>query len=1630
MNPTKIDEILEQSNNQPEPGSISNVWKENCKYKNLSLYLRLISVQNIQTLKYIYKIGSHQKQINHTNPITKENQKHTGNYRPQTSLKTETSEMLKHRTHTLKRKYHEIPYFQETKQREEKIKKQKKKLITKKQNFIQLNNTQNAEETWKESIFTQVIPLAKTILSDTMPNQLPSTNNNKIILTTKLNNLLITYEKCTTTFSPKTEPFHINEAIHQHLILMALNCPNDYRPPWYKEHSVIIKMITRVLEIFRDKQPKGRRKCFRWKSYDNAHNLGLLLILAHKGINLTPNKAVGNITKILKYSESRIWLEEPPKTAVIYYAFSTKTKAEYVGQSTMFKIRKHRETWEAKVYQSTQEQKVKYKKKTSKLQRIMAATDYRSWYHWPIRILGSDIETKTILENEKQIIQWIRPSANAIRRHKRLNPTWTLNNDAPTHKSKKNKCIHHKRTHKLCQICTNNPDEPTLYTVKVISGKNKQISGPSLNSLLENFKTNDTLEITKQNLKYDLTNYHTLNKRYGRSLIYYTNNNTIKNLCHNIATAKSLSILIKLKDQNELIKKTDAQIITLCNSGRKWSKQLKHSSIEGIVDLWTRINLIKDIHTKEKGKRKIRTAIAEKINIINLPYNNLTIPYLLHTSKNSLEQAATLLIQALGPPSIKNHLAQDVKVIFKNRKSIAGLLTNNRNIQLDMEIPPKCLGTPYCNGNNHYSQKLHKRNKYTKILEDINANMIPEPSTNTVKDDIYKMLANVAKATLFLNIHIELEDSTGNSKAKEIPPSKKYSLAQHIPIWTTRNKKAYYPTYFINYKRTAHLWKLFCNVNLKQEKDLLLSFTKHLSQINKNQINETRKTWMLPLHLLKTISQSLKCTHERFTSALTKHLEFPQYNSIFESDKQLNTLGPALSMQWINNGFAYPPHYDTILIKTILHAIASLLMHETNTAILLPIYKNTDKAKNATHRSQYNSLLKHPYILPIIHWKENALQLSSNNYERRLKSLKNQNVLFWVAKHFPDSSTLRKIKRMMKDHHNPCPKIYMEKTPITQSATTRNTTLLEEYLKKFRLLPVEPKLQKTSIPPELNISKYDLMNTLNNARQDTRNLMSHLEKIVEKLEPKKLHPRSITDNDIKKIKDTTPKGAIIMIHDKNPGELTEECPLRYYYRMKKEIYDKARTLKHNDLKTDTDKKPYVFEEINSTKKELTLKLRLIYEINGLNLLAKWQTGEIPKAYCNVKDKDNNKSRLISASNRCPGRKLLQLTGKALSFLLKNLPTYITHFTLHTLKFLKENIHEISRKLKNCYKPDTNLIVIQSDVEEMFTNLDHHEIKKAIKWLCNFYHNRIKSKIYTTRSSYQNCIYIQKHQPYECTWQKRTSKEWIALTLDDIVNITTYDLDNSYTSTGLNIFKQIRGAPIGGFLSTNYANIKCALDEWNFCKRMRKHPELKTISFGALRQVDDLMAWAAYKPTKPETKILAEKLLKDLTSPQTYTGGLSLKIQEPISADSTKQKNKFTGSIVNTTIKKSPNITITPLNKNWNHIVENGIRKYKIYPMWQSYIPHHIKSGFIYGMILRIIRSSTKTKAAEEAALRFLFELHHIGYPKRVITRTLKSHIKRLTITNDKNKQYLKTLANILQQYVNNQNLKPTNLVIR
>src|ERR1700722_10762216 len=152
-----------------------------------------------------------------------------------------------------------------------------------------------------------------------------------------------------------------------------------------------------------------------------------------------------------------------------------------------------------------------------------------------------------------------------------------------------------------------------------------------------------------------------------------------------------------------------------------------------------------------------------------------------------------------------------------------------------------------------------------------------------------------------------------------------------------------------------------------------------------------------------------------------------------------------------------------------------------------------------------------------------------------------------------------------------------------------------------------------------------------------------------KTEPLHNPTEIITDEDIKQASKHT-KGLVISTTDKNNGCLVAECPLGYYLRIEKELINTPN-----------------YTLLPDNQIAVLHKMKLNYKEKKFGTIKPWGDGYLPEAYCNPKQKDLNKTRVISAANALPHKKLLQPTGGILHWLLRTIPT--KNFTLHKMNTL-------------------------------------------------------------------------------------------------------------------------------------------------------------------------------------------------------------------------------------------------------------------------------------------------------------------------------------------------------------------------
>ena len=82
---------------------------------------------------------------------------------------------------------------------------------------------------------------------------------------------------------------------------------------------------------------------------------------------------------------------------------------------------------------------------------------------------------------------------------------------------------------------------------------------------------------------------------------------------------------------------------------------------------------------------------------------------------------------------------------------------------------------------------------------------------------------------------------------------------------------------------------------------------------------------------------------------------------------------------------------------------------------------------------------------------------------------------------------------------------------------------------------------------------------------------------------------------------------------------------------------------------------------------------------------------MPVGFVNPKEKDlTGAERGIASYFKHPMRKTFQRAGKVLTWLLRQLPKSVPHFTLHKLHNLKTRVHKAANNLTTRYKDKTGI----------------------------------------------------------------------------------------------------------------------------------------------------------------------------------------------------------------------------------------------------------------------------------------------------------------------------------------------------
>ena len=640
--------------------------------------------------------------------------------------------------------------------------------------------------------------------------------------------------------------------------------------------------------------------------------------------------------------------------------------------------------------------------------------------------------------------------------------------------------------------------------------------------------------------------------------------------------------------------------------------------------------------------------------------------------------------------------------------------------------------------------------------------------------------------------------------------------------------------------------------------------------------------------------------------------------------------------------------------------------HNINTIII---------SMNDSIQKHMNNNIQHTH--KILTWQEGLRMTASINGDST-KELKDKISIYLISKKLKISTKFKNsIIHTSKEINGYLPDFFPQTTHIdTQNSIRREYTLNNNTSdNNIALFTLVNSIRALQIPQPQDMTNKILSLLTQSKNGETDNTLHDLQ-----------HTDHITDTDVLRAKKKL-RGYIISELDKNTGQLYVACPLVEKQRLSENVEQCTNFELRKGLTT-----KYILDGIYTRYKELKL-----------DKIEKWCTGTVPYMYPTPKHKDPiNKTRIIASYFNFPLKRLYKLANKAGNWLLRHIPKRYRHFTLHSVGNVKNRLQEGMKRLRRQYKKKTEMFCFQTDVKQMFTFLCPTEIKNSIQWLFDIMKTTSKK-----RRPYNTMLAVSRAQdvkfPDNVRWGRGMNDEnTVTMTFEDLMNIYTLDLDYSFTISQGQVNWQKLGCPIGGNLSSFFANVVCAYHEWKFITSLGKYAK----NIYGIRQVDDLLVWIAIEQGNRKTLRRAKSIKKKfLKQNGVYKGGLELEEEKVRTTHERGTKfyhHEFAG--VHITVRsRRPAMTCTTLNKNRESVRDTNEQIIVRYPPWHSYTTDQSKRGVIIGTLHRTHEQNSSTQLAAHSMFENYKEYLAIGYPSRfyksVMTRMTRKLRDNQAMTN-------------------------------
>lgn len=369
-----------------------------------------------------------------------------------------------------------------------------------------------------------------------------------------------------------------------------------------------------------------------------------------------------------------------------------------------------------------------------------------------------------------------------------------------------------------------------------------------------------------------------------------------------------------------------------------------------------------------------------------------------------------------------------------------------------------------------------------------------------------------------------------------------------------------------------------------------------------------------------------------------------------------------------------------------------------------------------------------------------------------------------------------------------------------------------------------------------------------------------------------------------------------------------------------------------------------------TEPELEIVNRWSKELGKLTHIASiFKGGEISSARLLPKNKDTEKFRPLISFSKVPARNIGKLMGRGLTVIVKEIGKIWNNFNLMHAKDGKKIILK-HNKNENRNEGSTMILF---DVKNQFTNLPKKEMYGV---LVQAIREIILDKGLETVRLHRRQIERKKDK-----LGGGKSRDFKMIPLTDILYYTKVEMDYTYFKLGNNIYSQIDGLPMGGFMSASLAMIYSMYME-NKKTKLWKSPNENQLW---IRFRDDILLIIKKRISENDV----QEIFKNMR--YFYTKELELELEE---------WNYNQVNFLDMTVwQKNGVVNTSHYNKNVS-LLGVKTKEIKRLPEIDSVYPKVIKTGVITGLLKTAMRVSSTETLKRVSVMQIVIELKIKNYP--------------------------------------------------